>query len=243
MELKILQKITKFRKTLNKWYSINARKFGWRESARSSYEKIIAEVLLQRTQAQNVHQIYEQFLKTFPSWQSIAKARMTRLENALKPVGLWRQRSQSLKRLSKAIIANGGDIPHIREEIDELPGVGQYIANAIELLLHKRPLPLVDVNMARVLERYFGPRKLADIRYDPYLQDLARKVVKCKDPVAINFAILDFAALVCKARNPLCAQCPLVKDCLYASRVANVGENVSLARREKRAKRARINLK
>lgn len=215
MEFIAAGKIKKFREILINWHHVNARQFGWRETTRSHYEKIIAEILLQRTQAQNVHQVYEQFLETFPSWEVIAKTRITKLENAFKPVGLWRQRSQSLKRLAKVIVANGGKIPGTREEIDELPGVGQYIANAIELLLYERPLPLVDVNMARVLERYFGPRKLADIRYDPYLQDLARKVVKCKNSVAINFAILDFAALVCKARKPLCYECPLSKNCLY----------------------------
>jgi len=69
--------------------------------------------------------------------------------------------------------------------------------------------------MARVLERYFGPRKLADIRYDPYLQKLAHRVVDCEAPAAVNWAILDLAALVCKARGPRCSQCPLSGDAGY----------------------------
>ena len=44
------------------------------------------------------------------------------------------------------------------------------VANAILLVCHEQPEPLLDSNMARVIERVFGPRKLADIRYDPYLQ-------------------------------------------------------------------------
>ena len=46
--------------------------------------------------------------------------------------------------------------------------------------------------MARVLERYFGPRNLADIRYDPYLQELAHKVVDADD--AIHILTLAIAA-------------------------------------------------
>lgn len=46
------------------------------------------------------------------------------------------------------------------------------------LVVYGIPEPLVDVNMVRVLERFFGPRKLADIRYDSYLQTLARQVVE-----------------------------------------------------------------
>ena len=114
--------------------------------------------------------------------------------------------------------ARNGRFPKSREEIQKLPGVGQYIANSIELLCHGKAKPLLDVNMARVLERFFGPRKLADIRYDPYLQKLAHKVVDVEDPVRMNWAILDFAALVCKTRNPLCETCPVAKNCIYFQR-------------------------
>ena len=94
-----------------------------------------------------------------------------------------------------------------------MPAVGQYVASAVLLFCHERPEPLIDSNMARVLERYFGSRKLADIRYDPYLQRLARDVVGSDHPTLINWAILDFAALVCTPRNPRCQKCPLNRGC------------------------------
>ena len=50
------------------------------------------------------------------------------------------------------------------------------------LLCHNQPFPMIDVNMARVLERYFGTRKLVDIRYDNYLQSLAKRVVSLREP-------------------------------------------------------------
>ena len=112
-----------------------------------------------------------------------------------------------------------GSFTKSRRKIEALPGVGQYIANAILMFCHGEPQPLLDTNMARVLERYFGPRKLADIRYDPYLQDLSRKVVNGNNPHIINWAILDFAALVCKIRSPLCESCPLARKCRSAFNV------------------------
>jgi len=78
-----------------------------------------------------------------------------------------------------------------------------------------RPKPLLDVNMARVLERYFGPRQLTDIRYDPYLQNLSHQVVNHENSKQINWAILDFAALICKSRNPKCVTCFLSAGCKY----------------------------
>jgi len=76
---------------------------------------------------------------------------------------------------------------------------------------------LLDVNMARVLERYFGPRKLvdmADIRYDPYLQTLSWQVVKTR-PVGLNWAILDLGAMICTANNLKCSSCPMASTCLF----------------------------
>ena len=95
---------------------------------------------------------------------------------------------------------------------------GSTIANAIELIIHNQPSPLVDVNMARLLERYFGERKMADIRYDPYLQKLSYKVVKHERAKKINWAILNFAALVCKPK-PKCDYCQFLKNRSYANKL------------------------
>ena len=54
--------------------------------------------------------------------------------------------------------------PASREELETLSGLGQYIVSAILLSVYRQGEPLLDVNMARVLERYFGPRKLAVIK-------------------------------------------------------------------------------
>jgi A/G-specific adenine glycosylase len=91
--------------------------------------------------------------------------------------------------------------------------MGQYITNAFELFILKRASPLLDVNMARVLERYFGKRKLSDIRYDPYLQTLANKIVDHQYSKEINWSILDLGSLICKKTNPLCNNCPLESKC------------------------------
>ena len=72
-----------------------------------------------------------------------------------------------------------------------------------------------DVEQPRVLERYFGTRKLADIRYDPYLQTLSQLVIEFSEPIKLNWAILDLASKICNS-NPLCDVCPIVDGCLSA---------------------------
>lgn len=208
--------ISYFQEEILTWYQSNGRKFPWRKSKLTQYELIISEVLLQRTKAETIAKFYDKFLKRYPNWESLYKTRTATLEKVLTPIGLFRQRAASLKKLAKEMSMRKGRLPKTKEEIEQLPFAGQYITNAILLLIKKQHAPLLDVNMARVLERYFGPRKLSDIRYDPYLQELSWKIVNHKDSKKINWGILDFASLVCLTRNPKCSNCKLKRNCNYA---------------------------
>lgn len=207
--------IKRFQAKLLAWYLSNGRKFLWRHEDRSDYEIIIAEVLLQRTKAETIEKFYQNFIDKYPNWKIIGEAPIEAIEIDLKPIGLYRQRAKRVKNLAIELNTRNGIIPENRDELEKIPMFGQYIANAIELQLFNRNKPLLDVNMARVLERYFGPRKLSDIRYDPYLQKLAHEVVNNENSKQINWAILDFAALICKSRNPLCIKCFLSDSCKY----------------------------
>lgn len=154
------------------------------------------------------------FLKDYPSWEALALASEADLVAALKPIGLHRQRGKRLYLLTQELARRGG-FPARRADVEDLPQMGQYITNAYELFILRKPAPLLDVNMARVLERYFGARKLRDIRYDRKLQRLAKTVVSMDAPVEMNWAILDFAAAICRARHPKCTDCPLVEECKF----------------------------
>lgn len=209
------QTIRLMQSNLLTWYHFYGRHFPWRNKSCNNYEKIIAEILLQRTRAETIACFYSEFLSEYPYWRKLARANIDDLERFLRPVGLWRRRAKSILELSREMTKRNGRFPINRQEIERMPGIGQYLANAILLLCHGEPEPLLDSNMARVLERVFGPRKLADIRYDPYLQELARNVVTCIDSVNMNFALIDFSALVCTLRNPNHAQCPLSSYCKF----------------------------
>jgi A/G-specific adenine glycosylase len=210
-----LQNIPWLQLRLLSWFSIEGRLFPWRESGRTPYELVIAEILLQRTTANSVAKSYQDFLKTYPSWSSLARTQAHDLQKALKPFGLWQQKSQLLTLLAQAMEEEGGNLPSSRIELEQLAGIGQYIASTILTVVYGKAEPFLDVNMARVLERFFGPRKLADIRDDAYLQTLSRKVVEGKDSLALNWAILDLAALICKPGKPNCTACPLQAKCRF----------------------------
>ncbi|MCY3714722.1 MAG: hypothetical protein OXH02_15670 [Gemmatimonadetes bacterium] len=208
--------IRDFRQRILIWYRQNGRQFRWRQ-AKSCYERIIAELLLQRTQANTIAKFYKGFIERFPSWNKLARATEEDLRALLLPIGLWRRRARSMMALASEMAKTQGQLPTTRDELERLPGISQYLASSILLLCHGKREALIDVNMARVLERVFGKRNLADIRYDPYLQELARTVVSAEDPIACNWAIIDLAAAVCHPNTPKCSRCPVNQICAYVA--------------------------
>lgn len=210
-------KITYLQAELLTWFQKNRRHFPWREKNAGHYAKIISEILLQRTKAERVAAFYPSFIEKYPSWMELGNATQDQLERDLKTLGLSSQRGHRLFKLAQEMKKRMGIFPTSREVVEEFSMMGQYISNAFDLFLLGKPKPLLDVNMARFLERQFESRRKADIRYDPFLQELAHAMVNHAKMEEINWAILDFAALVCTARNPKCENCPIGGVCNYFS--------------------------
>ena len=129
-------------KELLQWYEGNGRDFPWRR-AESCYERIVAELLLQRTQAVTVSKFYGSFLNRHPTWESLACATEQDLGDLLKPIGLWRRRARTLIQLSRTLLDSGYQFPSTRAELEKLPGVSQYMASAVLLLCHGKREPAV----------------------------------------------------------------------------------------------------
>jgi A/G-specific adenine glycosylase len=124
---------------------------------------------------------------------------------------------------------NGGAVPRTRTELERLPGIGPYTASAVLALVYGRAEPLLDVNMARLLGRFLGPPEGIEAKPTRTLHALALRLVRSKRGLEVNWAVLDFGALVCRERNPLCPECLLRARCQYArSRQLQATSNVGV---------------
>ena len=209
------EKILHLQSFLLHWFAGEGRSFPWRNSSASNYEIILAEILLQRTKAGTVAKYLPLFLKKYPSWEILSEATETDLQHSLLPFGLNNLKAKRLWMLAQEVKNLNGRLPDKKDEVRELSLFGQYTLNAFELFVLRRPAPLLDVNMARFLERYFEPKTLKDYRYDKKLIQLAVAVTNHQKSKEINWAILDFASLVCIKRNPRCGACALFNTCTY----------------------------
>lgn len=200
---------------LLEWAKYNLREFPWRKDSLSSYELVIAEVLLQRTKASTVSKYYNSFIDEYPNWDSLNNVGKSDLENKLTPLGLYKQKAKRLKALAKYMKNRSVGLPDSRDKLESIPLIGQYIASAVLVYVYDKKEPLLDVNMARLLERYFEPREKVDIRYDNKLHSFANNLVDHPKFKILNWAVIDFASAICTKTNPDCTNCPLKNKCTY----------------------------
>jgi len=204
-----------FRRRLRAWFRKNARQFPWRQTS-NPYHILLAEVLLQKTDARKVVPVYLRMVKDFPTLQSLPAARVERLSRLLAPLGLD-YRADRLRRITAALIRDhGGSVPATEEALMLLPGIGRYIARAISAQGFSQRKAVLDTNVVRVLRRFFGiSSQKARARDDPQMWAVARSLLPRRSCEAAtwNWALLDFAALLCTYRRPACHICPVRRRC------------------------------
>lgn len=210
--------VEEFRRRVIAWYEeCGCRHLPWR-NVRDGWAVLVASLLLRKTTVAQVVGVYEEFLRRFPSPQSLLSASEGDVESIIKPLGIH-QRAKLFKKLARVLVERfGGRVPCSRRELESLPGVGSYAASEVLLRACGRPEPLLDRNMIRVIERVFGAASLKKRPHtDPELWALARKLVpeNPEDAEKFNFGVLDLARKVCRARGPRCGECPVGDLCRH----------------------------
>ena len=207
------------------WYKRRGRKnLYWRKHT-DPYTILIAEILLKRTRAETVAPYIVEFLKKYPNLRSLAEAPLEDIINALKPLGLHKQRALHIKELANTIVSKYcGEIPNNYDELIKLPGIGEYIANAVLCFAFRKGVPLVDTNTTRIILRFFGIRpSRSEARRSPEIWEIAREITPKNGEQAreIWWGMIDLAALVCTPKNPKCLLCPLKERCNYHTQLRN----------------------
>ncbi len=199
------------------WYTLYSRNWlPWR-TADNPFHILTAEFLLQQTHVRAVEEVYCRLLELYPGPEKMAAADVSELQYIMHPLGL-NYRAERLKRCAEAICRDyEGKVPWCREQLISLPGVGEYIADAVLCYAFGEPTVPIDTNVIRLFTRYFGLISTkARPRTDKVLAEEIRVLYsgfeKTRDA---NLAVLDFAAAVCSARKPTCFSCPLSIRCIY----------------------------
>jgi A/G-specific adenine glycosylase len=209
--------IQEFRKRIVQWYRSHGDKhLPWRNTS-DGWAVLVATILLRKTTTAQVNKVYREFLRRYPKPQCLLSAGESEVEELTRPLGIEHQRAKQLVELAQEIVSTfEGRVPCNKEELKNLPGVGDYTASEVLLTTCGQPEPLLDRNMIRVIERVFGIRPAKKRPHtDRMLWSFAKQLVP-KDPQqakTFNYGVLDFARKVCTAKKPRCGACPLRSIC------------------------------
>jgi A/G-specific adenine glycosylase len=191
-------------KAVEGWARQNLESLPWR-SENDLYRLLIAEILLKRTTRKAAARAYLQFISRFPTLDALCDADVAEVEEILRPIGLYRQRSAQLREL--CLHREALKRARSWRDLVKLPGVGEYTAKAIASVLFGERVVGVDSNVKRVLTRLFG-------RFSPALaEELAQYA---GDPRLLQLGLVDLGYRVCQPRRPRCGACPLKGLCASA---------------------------
>jgi A/G-specific adenine glycosylase len=190
---------------LEEWFAKNGRRFPWR-AVRDPYKIIIVEFLLQRTKAEIVEKVYDEFFEKFPNVDALARAETRQMEGIFSKLGLI-YRARRLISIAKVILEKyHGQVPCSAEMLLELEGVGMYIVSAVLNFGCNIPTAVIDKNVMRVANRLWGVHREVEAR--KFIEELYEH----GNPRTIAYALIDLGATVCKDK-PLCNSCPLDFAC------------------------------
>jgi A/G-specific adenine glycosylase len=209
------QQVRRFRRRLLHWYARHGRDLPWRQT-RDPYRILVSEVMLQQTQVERVLQYYPRFLRRYPSLEALAQSSEFEVREAWEGLGYY-ARARNLHRTAHRLTEeHGGRVPADPVLMRRLPGIGRYTAGAVLSFAFGKHAAILDTNAARVLARVFAVRRRGvKSALQRRLWQLAETVTPPGKADQFNQAIMDLGAMICRARTPQCAICP-VRTCCRA---------------------------
>jgi endonuclease-3 len=192
----------------------------WSKSKSDPFETLIVTIISQNTTDRNTARAFENLSKRFEiTPEVLAKAETSQIEESLKVAGLYKSKAKTIKHVSKALVEDfHGTLAPIlslpleeaRKVLTQFSGVGPKTADVVLLFSAKQPTIPVDTHVNRVAKRLgFAPengdyetvRKNLQLLYNP------------SDYLAVHVLLIAHGRKYCKARHPLCEQCPVNLHC------------------------------
>ena len=193
------------------WYDINKRNLPWRLT-KDPYKIWLSEVMLQQTQVSTVIPYYENWIRKFPTVDSVAKVNIDEALKMWEGLGYYK-RCRNFHSAAKIIVSkHNGMIPNSYNILLSLPGVGNYVASAILSIAFNKKFAAIDTNLNRVISRILGIKKLTKWNKNR-INKYATLLVGHQRPGDVNQALMDIGSQLCTTKKALCSSCPNQNIC------------------------------
>ena len=179
---------------------------------KSPYQLLVAVVLSAQATDKGVNRATRPLFKDHPTPKAIAALGIEGLERYIQTIGLYRTKAKNVIALTNILLdRHGGKVPHDREALEALPGVGRKTANVVLNIVFGEPTIAVDTHIFRLSNRTgIAPGK--DVRA---VEDRLLKVVPEEYRLHAHHWLILHGRYVCKARRPECPACVIRDLCEF----------------------------
>jgi len=206
-----LGRVKQIQSLLMEWGESHYDDFPWR-AADNHFHALIAELMLQRTKAEQVLPVYNDFVELCPSLEAAKDVSESQIRAILHPLGLnWR--IDNIVELVN-VLTKKGHVPLEYDSLVKLEGVGPYVASAFLSFHASIRLSIIDSNVVRLWGRIFSLKTNTETRRKKWFKQLADEMMPHENFKAFNYSLLDFTRAICKPK-PDCTTCPIKKYCNY----------------------------
>lgn len=199
----------------------------------NAFELLVVTVLSAQTTDKRVNAIRPTLFAAYPDAVAMAAAEREKLEQIIVSTGFFRAKTESLLKLSHALVERyDGQVPGRLEDLVALPGVGRKTANVVLGNAFGVPGITVDTHFGRLSRRFGWTEETDPVKAEHAVGALFPK----KDWTMLSHHLIWHGRRVCHARNPACGVCPVAQWCpSYGEGPTDPETSAKLVRTEGRA--------
>jgi endonuclease III len=199
----------------------------------NAFELLVVTVLSAQTTDRRVNAVSPALFAAYPDAAAMAAAEREKLEQLIQPTGFFRAKTESLLKLSQALVERyDGQVPSTLEDLVTLPGVGRKTANVVLGNAFGVPGITVDTHFGRLARRFGWTEQTDAVKVEHEVAALFPK----KDWTMLSHHLIWHGRRVCHAKNPACGACTVARWCpSYGEGPTDPVQAAKLVRTEGRA--------
>ena len=186
----------------------------------NALDELIFTVLTQHTSDLNAERAFNELRRRIPEWMEVIEASPEEVAEAIQHGGLANQKSVRIQKILREILERHGrleleflkdySVEEAREWLTALSGVGPKTAAVVMAFSLEMPAMPVDTHIHRVSGR-LGLIRQGTSADDAHI--VMEKLVEPDDRFPLHVLLITHGRQLCKARRPVCAECPLKAEC------------------------------
>lgn len=176
----------------------------------NAYTLLVAVILSAQSTDKGVNKATEPLFKIADTPEKILDLGIDKLKTYIKTIGLFNNKAKNIMTMSQDLAEKyNGEVPHSREALESLAGVGRKTANVVLNVWFNEPAIAVDTHVMRISHRLNFSQGKNPLEIEKDLNSVLPDNIKKNS----NHWLVLFGRYTCKAQNPDCPNCPIAQYC------------------------------